>query len=160
MKTSTLLLPLACLALVACSKSPEPAPETTEAPAAKEISVAEVPAAAIAKAEAVVAEIETKSAAAVAEIEGKSAAAVAEIETKITDAKENATKLYTDAVAKAKAYLGEQKFDLALSSLDSLKNVVLSAEQQKLVTDLRSQITKAQELYNQAKGATKNLFGK
>lgn len=149
MKTSTLFIPLACLALTACSKSPEPAAESGQTPAPKEISVAEVPAAAIAKAEAVVAEIETKS-----------AAAVAELETKIVDAKADATKLYTDAVAKAKGFLGEQKFDQAIASLDSLKDVVLSAEQQKLVSDLRSQITKAQDLYKQAQGATKNLFGK
>jgi hypothetical protein len=149
MKTSTFLLPLACLALAACSKSPEPAADSANAPATKEISVGEVPAAAIAKAEAVVAEIETKS-----------AAAVAELETKISDVTADATKLYTDAVAKAQGFLGEQKFDQALASLDSLKDVVLSAEQQKLVSDLRSQITKAQDLYKQAQGATKNLFGK
>lgn len=150
MKTSRLLLPLACLALVACSKSPEPSAESTENPAAaKPLSVGEVPAAAIAKAEAVVAEIETKSAAAVAELEGT-----------IATAKADSTKLYTDAVAKAKAYLGEQKFDLALASLNSLKDVILTPEQQKMVTDLRGQITKAQDLYNQAQGATKNLFGR
>jgi cell division septum initiation protein DivIVA len=144
-----LLLPLACLALAACSKSPEPAAETTPAPAAAPLSVGEVPAAAIAKAEAVVAEVESKSAAAVAELEGT-----------IATAKADATKLYTDAVAKAKAYLGEQKFDQALASLDTLKDVVLTAEQQKFVSDLRAQITKAQDLYKQAQGATKNLFGK
>lgn len=150
MKPSRLLLPIACLALAACSKSPEPAAETPEAPAAPApLTAGEVPAAAIAKAEAVVAEVETKS-----------AAAVAEIETDIAAAKANVTKLYTDAVAKAKAHLGEQKFDQALASLDSLKDVVLTAEQQKLVSDLRAQITKAQDLYKQAQGATKNLFGK
>ena len=129
---------LACLALAACSKSPEPAAESTNAPAPKEISVGEIPAAAIAKAEAVVAQVEAKS----------------------SELTADATKLYTDAVAKAKAYLGEQKFDQALASLDSLKDVVLSADQQKIVTDLRAQITKAQDLYKQAQGATKNLFGK
>jgi hypothetical protein len=154
MKTSRLLLPLACLALVACSKSPEPAAESSETPAGapapkQELSVGEVPAAAIAKAEAVVAQVEAKSAAAVAELEGS-----------IATAKADATKLYTDAVAKAKAYLGEQKFDQALATLDSLKDVILTPEQQKLVTDLRTQITKAQDLYKQAQGATKNLFGK
>lgn len=138
MKPYTLLLPLACLALAACSKSPEPAAESTNAPAPKEISVGEIPAAAIAKAEAVVAQVEAKS----------------------SELTADATKLYTDAVAKAKAYLGEQKFDQALASLDSLKDVVLSADQQKIVTDLRAQITKAQDLYKQAQGATKNLFGK
>ncbi len=149
MKTSNLLLPLACLALVACSKSPEPAAESTNTPAPKEIPVGEIPAAAIAKAEAVVADIQTKS-----------AAVVADIQTSIGAATGDATKLYTDAIAKAKTYLGEQKFDLAVASLDSLKDVVLSSEQQKVVGDLRGQITQAQNLYNQAQGATKNLFGK
>lgn len=149
MNPRTLLLPLACLTLAACSKSPEPAAESTNAPAPKEISVGEVPAAAIAKAEAVVADVEAKA-----------NAAVAELEASISAAKTDANKLYTDAVAKAKAYLGEQKFDQALASLDSLKNVALGADQQKVVTDLRAQITKAQDLYKQAQSATKNLLGK
>lgn len=149
MKTSGLLLPLACLALVACSKPAETAPESTSTPAAKDVPVAEIPAKAIAKAEAVVAEVEAKS-----------AAAVAELESSIATAKADTTKLFNDAVAKAKSYLGEQKFDLALSSLDSLKGLVLTDEQQKLVTDLRGQITKAQDLYKQAQGAAKNLFAK
>lgn len=146
MKTSRLLLPLACIALVACSKSGEPSENPAES---SPPAVTEIPAKAIAKAEE-----------AVAAVEAKSAQAVAAVQSEFAETKAEVTKLYNDAVAKAKTYLEEKKFDQALGSLDSLKNVNLSADQQKIVDDLRAQITKAQDLYKQAQSTAKNLLGK
>lgn len=119
-----LFLPIACLTLVACSKPAEPAAEPTP-------SVAGIPAAAIAKAEKVAAQVEAKYA----------------------DIAVDATDLYTQAVAKTKALLGEQKYSEALTALDSLKGVALGAEQQKAVEELRAQIAKGLDLLKPAQDA-------
>lgn len=72
------------------------------------------------------------------------------VEQAVTDAKNTATAATAEASAKAtsiidqaKALVGQNKYSEALTSLGGLTGIKLSAEQEKLVTGLKEQITKA-----------------
>jgi uncharacterized lipoprotein NlpE involved in copper resistance len=72
------------------------------------------------------------------------------VEKAVTDAQATATTAATDASAKAnsiidqaKALIGQNKYSDALNSLSSLSNLKLTAEQEKIVADLKAQIQKA-----------------
>lgn len=129
----------ACVAVVTfvgCSKSNEPAPPGTNSTATATDAAKDMAGQAVDTAK---------------DVAGQAAAAA-------TNAVTSATPQFNDVVAKAKTYIADKKYTEALDVLNKLSGMVLTAEQQKTVDDLKAEATKL--LSGGAVDAAKGLLGK
>lgn len=75
-----------------------------------------------------------------------------------TNVVNSATTQFDDLVGKAKAYIADKKYTDALAAINSLSNLTLTPEQQKIVDDLKAEVKKL--MSGSAADAAKNLLGK
>jgi hypothetical protein len=157
----------ACAAVIAfagCSKSAAPAPGGSASPTpAADAATAPAANAATAVTDAAK-DVAGKAADTAKDVAGQAAAAVTTAVTTAAVATNAAvtaaTSQFTDIVGQAKSYIADKKYTQALDILNKLSGVVLSADQQKTVDDLKAQVQKLVAGTGGAVDAAKNLLGK
>jgi hypothetical protein len=154
-----IVLPVLCcfgLALSSCSKKEESAPPPATGNAETSMN-------------ATAADLQKSAGSAAADAQKAASSAAADAQKQVQAASSDAQKLTEQGAAavqnqsqglidKAKAYIADKKYTEALDSLKNLSNLKLTADQQKVVDDLKAQIEKAMAS-DAASGATKAVGG-